>query len=415
MVGEDVDGEPRFALLETIRTYAQEQLAASGERGPVRDRHLAWCVALAGAAEPQLTGPDQEQWLVRLEMEHDNLRAALGWAFERRDGESGVRLAGALYRFWYVRGHLTEGRRWLQEALTQPDATNVPPVLRAGALRGAGNLALEQGEYPQARAFYKESLALYRAAGDGRGTASALNSLGLGARLAGDYAGATVLHEESLALYRELGDERGIAISLGNLGTVLRALGNQAGAQQRLEESLTLFRRLGDTLSIAGLLNNLGNAALDQGNYVRAQMLYEESLALRRDLGDKYGLGLALANLGMAAYRQGDYRRAWALYAESLALQRELGDRHGLVESLEVMAQIAGAQDQPERATRLWGAVDTLRVALGLPFTLEQRTEYEQVTAALRAILGDVAYSALWIAGQSLRLEAAIAFALEPY
>ncbi len=206
-VTEQADGEPRFALLETMRVYALEQREAAGEDDALRRAHAAWRLALAEEAEPALTGADQDMWLERLEREHDNLRAALRWLRESDDGEAGLRLAAALWRFWHVRGHIGEGRAWLEELLARGPlaAAAAAAAGRAAALNAAGRLAHAQGEYDRASTLLTESLALRRAAGDREGAAQALSDLGMMACDANDYARATALLDESLALRRQHG------------------------------------------------------------------------------------------------------------------------------------------------------------------------------------------------------------------
>ncbi|HWE64183.1 MAG TPA: tetratricopeptide repeat protein [Chloroflexota bacterium] len=196
------DGQERFAMLETIREYALERLEAGDEAPRLRAAHLQHYLTMAEAAGHELTGPHQALWLVRLEQELNNLRAALAWALQRRDGEAGLRLTAALYRFWAIRGYLGEGRRWLEATLA--NAGSAPAALRAAALNGAGNLSWQQGDYERATALHEEALALRRALGDRRGVAGSLGNLGTVAYRKGDFARATALYEEALALEREL-------------------------------------------------------------------------------------------------------------------------------------------------------------------------------------------------------------------
>ncbi|MBM3459804.1 MAG: tetratricopeptide repeat protein, partial [Armatimonadetes bacterium] len=241
VVAAEQEGATRYRLLETVRQYGQDRLRERDEEAAWRDRHLAHYLALAEEAAPELTGREQAAWLVRLETEHDNLRAALEWSGETGGGaESGVRLAGALWRFWEMHGHFTEGREWLARVLDAGAGT--APVVRAEALNGAGNLANDQGDYAAARAFHQESLAIRRGLGDRRGIAGSLNNLGNVACDQSDYGAARALLEESLAIKRELGDQRGIAGSLGNLGRTVVEQGDYAAARALQEESLAIGR-----------------------------------------------------------------------------------------------------------------------------------------------------------------------------
>jgi non-specific serine/threonine protein kinase len=430
--GEEESG--RYHLLETIRQYARERLAESAEGAALRDRHRDYFLRLAEEADPQLTGPEQGLWLERLEAEHANLRAAMEG--DLKAGETGngekentekentekealspaaearLRLAGALWRFWAVRGYLGEGRAYLAEALGRAGAGERTKE-RAAALNGAGILAWNQGDYGAARASHEESLAIRRELGDKQGIASSLNNLGNVAWNQGDYGTARALYEESLALLRELRHRLGIAHSLNNLGNVAFHQGDYGTAKALQEESLALWRELGDKQGIAGTLNNLGNVARNQGDYGAARASHEESLAIRRELGDKQGIAASLNNLGNVAWNQGVYGTAGALYVESLALWRELGNRQGIAASLEAFARLAGAEGQPERATRLWGAAEALRAAIGSPLPPSEREEYDRQVAAVREAMGKETFAPAWAQGRAMTLEQAIEYTLE--
>jgi predicted ATPase/class 3 adenylate cyclase len=413
--------EPRFVLLETLHEYAREALAARGETERFGARHAAYCLALAEEAESHLRGPEQGAWLARLEREHDNLRAALGWAGEQGERrETGLRLAAALWRFWSMRGHLSEGRRWLEGAIATVGggAGQAAGAAWAAALHGAGNLAWEQGDYGRARALVEESLALVREMGNRQGVAASLNDLGVVAYEQGEYGRAAALHEESLALFREVGDRWGIAISLSYLGHRASVQGEYGRARALLEESLVLARGLGDRRVIALSLNSLGEVARVQGEYERARALYEESLALFRELGDKRSVAIPLVNLGLVAQAQGEYERVRALYEESLALSREVGDKPGIAHGLEGLASTAlepgAAPAVGAWGARLLGAADALRAAIGAPLPPTDQAPVERTVVSLRAALGDDAYEAAWAEGQALTLEEAVALAAAP-
>ena len=401
-----------YRLLETVRQYAAEHLAADAlEVAALRDRHLGWCVALAEEAEPQLKGPGQEAWLARLEREHGNLRAALGWARERGESETGLRLALALGRFWYTRGYLSEGRGWLERALD--GNREVPAGLRAIALKGAGSLALLQGEYGQAAALYGEALALFRALGDGQGVAGSLTNLGIVADRQGNYEQAATLFEAAVALARERGDTLQIAKTLGNLAAARGRRGDLAREEALLSEALALFRALGDRQSIAVALDNLGLGALRQGHLGRAVAWHEEALAQFRALGDRHGIVTSLTNLGSVALARGDHGRAAALLEEGLLLARDIGARDELAGILESLAWVAAARGQPRRAAQLGGAAEALLRALGVPLMPEQRVGHDQAMRAIQAELGEEAFAAAWVQGGSLLVEQAVALALE--
>ena len=268
------EGASRYRMLEPVREYAREKLEEGGEADAVRYRLLLWCLRLTEQAEPELKGPRQKKWLERLEREHDNLQVALGWVLEREVGtqesiELGARLTGALWPFWYKRGHLSTGHRWLEAALSK--SCILSAVTRVKALDGAGMVAWERGDYASARPMHEESLRLHRQAEDKPGIAFSLNHLGFVALYQGDYGSAKALLEEGLILQQELQDTAGKAAALHNLGLVALYQGNYELAKTLIEESLSLVRELGDTWAISILLNNLGLAALHQGDYERSR------------------------------------------------------------------------------------------------------------------------------------------------
>jgi predicted ATPase len=254
------ESEPRFGMLETIREYALERLAENREAETICQRHAGHYLALAEAAAAQLAGRQQPQWLARLDSEHDNLRAALRWALGRGEAETALRLAGALWRFWYLRGHVDEGRRWLEAALERRSGTAMPVL--AEALNGASALATLQGDYERASVLLEASLPLVRQLGDKGQLASALNTLGQAARFRGDFEGAERYQDECLTLLKELKDSDRIPLALVNLGLVARIRGDLPRAEVLFTEALALSRAQDNTRNVAFVLSNLGSLAL---------------------------------------------------------------------------------------------------------------------------------------------------------
>jgi predicted ATPase/DNA-binding winged helix-turn-helix (wHTH) protein len=242
---EGLHGEPRFRMLETIREFGLECLAACGEAPAVQRAHARYYLVLAEAAEARLSGPDQALWLERLEAEHDNFRAALRWAEESGAVEEALRLAGALCQFWLARSHLREGQEHLARLVPLARTSMLTPA-RAKVLTGAGHLAHNRGEYTTARALFEESLTLWREIGNKRGIASALNDLGWMAWRQGDYAVAQALSAESLGLWQDLGETQRVATALTNLGWLAHHRGDYVAAWSLFEESLALRRVLED-------------------------------------------------------------------------------------------------------------------------------------------------------------------------
>ena len=409
---EGLGGEARFVMLETIHEYAREKLGESGEAEVVRSRHAEHFLALAEEAEPELKGARQLEWLDRLEEEHDNLRAALGWCFERGEVEEGLRIAGAISWFWHVRGHLSEGRRWLEEGLAKA-GESVAPSTRAKALVGLGvAVEVQEGDYEKAVPLYEKGLAMYRKLGDREGIANCLCNLGIMVGYAqGDHERSTALLEESLGIYRELGDEHGIASVLNALGMVVQ--GDAARAVAMFEDALALSRESGDAAGVARWLGNLSYAVLLQGDHGRAKSLAEEALAMSREQGTTLFTFVALTNLGLAAREQGDHDRAAAALNEALALTWDIGDKLGVVETLEGISGLIGILKEDQRAGRLWGAAQAWREATGAPLADGDRALNEPYLDAARSRLGDARWEEALSEGRAMTLERATAYALE--
>lgn len=371
VIMEEHHGEARYRLLEIIRQYATEKLRAAGEELEVRRRHLDWYLRLAERAEPESWGAAQRLWLERLELEHENLRAALAWgAADPQGAEAALRLAAALWNFWWMRGYLGEGRRWLEQMLRRQEEAPLPA--RAKGLHASGVITYALG----------------------------------------DHATANQELEQSLALYQSLGDRRGIALNLTYLGMLARHRGEYARASTLLEKSVTLFRGLGDTWAMAVALNVLGDVAADQRDYDTARTFYEQGLHLLRNVQDTWGIAITLVHLGRVAYHQGEHRHAVLLCREALTLLQELGVPRGTAACLETLAGIAAARGQLDRATRLFGAAAALRRSLGTPSAPQERADNEQVIDTLREGLGTEAFAEAWAAGSALPVARAVAEAL---
>jgi predicted ATPase/DNA-binding SARP family transcriptional activator len=348
------DGGGRYRLLEMVRQYAGEQLVASGEEALFMTRHLEWFVALAEEAEPQLRGTDQTKWLRRLQAEYDNLRAI----FARSEhgvcaAEDVLRLAGAMWRYWYIRGDYSEGRKYLMQALERGD-TQARTAERAKALNGAGALAFRQNDHAVARELFEQSLAIRQDLGDRQGVAETIGNLGNIEFVTGDSAKGHALHLESLNLRRQLDDKPGIALMLANIASKSLNKGDYVQARSQYEESLMIYRELGDRFGTATALNSLGNVAAIQGDLVQAQTLYEESLSSLRELGDKRGIAWTLKRQGNIASMQGDYTLAQALHQEAVSLFRAVGDRSGMAATLQHLGDVAFGQGEIASAHSLY-------------------------------------------------------------
>ncbi|HEY6146150.1 MAG TPA: tetratricopeptide repeat protein, partial [Thermoanaerobaculia bacterium] len=416
---EPPGGEPRFVLLETIREYALERLASSGEAPPTRRAHAAYCVVLAedeaadraagiGLAGGPSGAAESPGWLDRLEREHDNFRAALAWAIETGQADWGLRLGVALFQFWEEREYLTQGREWLRALLKLPGAAE-RNRLRARALFAAGVLTSDPAE---AETLHQESLEISRELDDRKGIAVALNAQAVGAHKQGELTRSRSLFEESLVLWKELQDPVAVVRGLSNLASVARLEGHFGEARSLFEECLSISRGLGDRAGMAWALDSEGDVAREQGDIVSARALYEQSLAMFRELKDRWGIAGSLADLGNLARDQGDFATAHRLYRESMAVYQELDHKRGIARLLECFACSAAAQSQLERSLRLAGAAAALRQAVGaVPLPAEQARLEKSLGPAREALTGAAGHAA-WMEGWGMSAQAAIAEAV---
>ena len=410
---EGPNGEPRFVMLETIHEFAREKLGESAEAEEIKRLHAQYFLTLAEEAYPELKGANQLQWLERLEVEHDNMRAALSWVLERKEVEVALRLGGALSWFWSVRGHYGEGRRWLEEALAIE--VRGSPEVRAMALAGAGTLASEQGDYDRAKEACEEGLQLlaHQAREPSEAKLGLLACLGWVASEREEHGQATQLFEESLALSREMSDTWWIASSLLNSALVSHSRGDSERATELYEESMDLFREQGDKLSLAFCLNNLAMVVCSKGNLGRAAQLTEDSVALLKELGTRGGVSIGLCNLGWMALLQDDLGRAAELYRESLSLSWDSGLNPIVQSALEGFACLAGAKGDAERAARLWGAAQALHETKGIPRDTDFLAEADARISAVRLGMGEQAWEQAWRKGRAMTLDEAVSYALE--
>ena len=402
----------RYRMLEPVGQYARERLEKCGAAEEVWQRHTLHCLAVAEAAESKLTTAEQVAWLEKLEVEHGNIRAALGWSLEHEEAEIALRLSGALWRFWYVRGHVGEGRYWLDRALSLGGQAS---VARAKALGGAGRLTWIHGDFDRATTFCEESIALSRRLGDKRGIAFSLDGLALVRTRTGDYEAVRTLTAEALAMHRELGDRWGEAQSLYVSGLANFYHGDHAMARRLLEESLTLFRETGDREGMADSLGTLGVVALSRGDYEAALSLMEEVLEIHAPIDsprNRRGISISSCIQGNLALEEGEHGAAQALYVEALTLLRDLNDKWWISRCLDGMAGMAVAREQPVRAARLFGSAAALREAMNAPRPPGLRPGYERNLDATRAQLDRATFATAWEEGRTMGYERAIEYAL---
>jgi tetratricopeptide (TPR) repeat protein len=364
---EASEDEPRFAMLETVREYAAERLAESGETDTIRSRHADVFLALAEEAEAELTGNAQTAWLDRLEREHDNIRAAMAWYVDHRQAELALRFGAAIWRFWQMRGHLREAAERLDRVLTlEADCDKLEP--RARGLEAAGGIAYWMGNMPGARSYYERSLELRRNLGEPRGIAEALYNLAFPIFVGGtDNLKAMELLDASLALYRQIGDRQGIAKCLW------------------------------------------AQASQDETQDARSRLL--EAMSIFRELEDRFNLGWVLRSLGMDAIEMGEIEAARSWLRESLSLFAKASDISGITVLIGEMADLATGQGAPDRAMTLKGAAYALQASSGTDLA-ESLGAGAEARLELAGQLTEGAAREAWQRGQAMTRDEAVAYAL---
>ena len=371
----DIGGELRFSMLVTIRHFAQERLQDLGEVEKTRDWHLAYFLEMAEQADREIRGPQQLRWFDHLEYEHDNLRAALTWALESKKAESGLRLAGGLAFFWFVRGYLREAIAWLERVLAQGQGAS--KAVEAKALSYLGTISSD---------------------GENR-----------------DLDRSTNMLNKSLSLYQEVEDDSGIAWVLNLLGLVVVEQKDLTKAKQLLSQSLILRYQVGDPWGIAHTLQNFPSLAIQENDYVHAKQLSEETITWFRRAGDQRGVARTLADLAELERLAGNPTQAMALLKQSLSQLMLFKDKGSIASALEGIAVLASMQDDFRQAGRLYGAAEALRETIGMPHrpAAYERVNYEQNIAMVRTNLDEVTFAKAWAEGRAMTMEQAVAYALE--
>jgi predicted ATPase/DNA-binding CsgD family transcriptional regulator len=369
--GASGGGPPRYTMLETVREFGAEQVAESGEEESTRERHAAWCIAFAEELAPRLHGSDQRRCWELFESEHANLREAMTWLERHGESASHVRLAAALWEFWWQRGYLTEGRNWLKRALER-DA-HVELLARAWAMYGAGILARYRPTVGEAEDLFLATLELAQQEGFGLIRGVTLHMLALLAFAAADFEEATEFAEQALHLLRELDGGPWLAYALNDIGFELSRAGDME----------------------------------------RGQSLIEEGLTLSHAVGNRYGSGIMLTDLGVLGHDGGDLHLAAERFRQGLMLLADIGDTWYLASPLSGLASIAALTGEAECAARLLGAVDELRERSGALVFPTEGQRSERAAAMARTAQGDESFARAYAAGRALSLAQAIAEAIE--
>lgn len=403
--------EARFLLLETIRAYGLERLQETGELAHAQRQHAEYYLALVEAAAPHLQDMDQDVWLERLTVEHDNLRAVLDWVMRNNEAAFGLHLGNLLAVFWLRRNHHREGLQRLLQLIDLPD--NQQPSSLLATVFSSIAILYSYGDDPvQERLFCERSLLIAQQIGDQQRMAYALAFLGDFAYGEGDYVKADALYEEAMALHRIVGDAKGLATMLSHRGDKLAQRGIFLNARALAEEGLALQKQQGDKWLLGISLRCLGNVCRLEGDYATATKLFRETLAVAQALHHKAGIAFAQFFLGALALEEHRSQAALDWLRQSLATMHEIGyrARHGDV--LDLLARVALAQNQPARALQIAGAAATFRLAKKWRLPPVYQAHFDQMRLAARQELSEEAADTAWTAGQGLTLDDAVVYAL---
>jgi predicted ATPase len=403
------EGETRFAMLSTLREYALERLAESGDEHNTRRGHAAYYLVLAEEGDREASA--HPEWLDRFEVEHDNFRVALDFLTKTHDADWGLRLGAALFRFWETREHLAEGRERLARLLKMEESM-ARPKLRARLLFAAAVLAGEQGDYTAGQILLEESLETCVEQHDERGVAVALNALAVNARDRGEVLHASMLFERCVAIWRDLDDQTDTARALSNLANTTKLRGDFERTSALYEEALSIFRKIGDLSGIAWTLNYQGDVARERNDLVRARSCYEQSLSAFGLLRDGWGIASALSDLAGLYADEGNNEEACRLYGESVRMYQSLDYKRGVARVLEYLAANAAARSIPLQALRLAGAAAAMRERIGASLPPAEKARLDRALDFARRGLDRTAGMNAWMEGWAMPMTEAVNEAL---
>jgi predicted ATPase/class 3 adenylate cyclase len=434
-------GEPRFSMLGTIREFGLDRLDESGEAAEVRDRHAAWFREMSAGALKGLRGPEQLDWLARLDPEHRNLKAALDWLGRQGRHDERMVMAANLWWFWGLRAQFSEGIAWIEESLAS-DPGAAPSLGRALALFAVGALANLKSDFALSMRRLEESVEMGRALGEQIKVAYPLIFLGSAHLMSGDPAGAAPFYDEGIAVARRIGDDWATALGLTFKASLAFGAGDSVEARSLAEDGVRLFRGTGDRWGTSLARAILGRIVVLEGEFEMARICLEDSLEFRRLIGDRWGAGQTLNglgevdraagdllaaraafeqalelfietgyragiagihhNLGRVALSQGLWERAGALFREGLTEYVDVSDRRGVADCLAGLAGVAAAEGDGARAARLFGTSEALLESIDATVWPTNRADYERDVAAARALLEPTAFAEIWAEGRRI-------------
>jgi non-specific serine/threonine protein kinase len=407
----EFDGEPRFAMLATIQEFAAERLRQSGNSDRVRARHARYFLVLAETATTQFNSDLLGAWLDRLELDYANLAAAFGYFDATDDVEAMASLSGALQQYWQTRGQYSEGRRWLDRAISRARTVPISINLMAYALHGSAWLAIGQGDDRVAREIASESRILAQSIGDLRGVNRATSLLATIAFRAGEHETSLELHRSCLALSCETGDDYNIGVSLFRVALLTMELGRYEESLSLYDEAGAAFADYGNEHGVGATIDNRGVALYCLGRYDEAIENITRALDIFRRFDDRRGIAVALDNLARCVLRQGDLHRAMQILDESLPLRFEIADQRGIAIWFESMAMLLTGAFSDEPAAGALSVADRLRASIGTPVAGHERQDHLATLETLRGRLGESEFARLWTIAQSTSLDEAIAAA----
>jgi predicted ATPase/DNA-binding XRE family transcriptional regulator len=405
--------ETRYSMLETIHQYAHEKLWTAEERDSMRQRHLAYFLDLAERGNEQINGPDQIEWMDRLEKEVDNFRTALDLCVSKQHTEYGLRLLGALSWTWGWRGHFSEIESWFDKFRVLPEAKKYPS-LYARLLNQIGNEQELRGNVQYALSLLKESQEIWLKLGTKgeQGLAQVLSIMGNVALYNDeDTRTAQSLFERSFELYQKHADEQGMAWLTFQFGSLAYVQGRYAEAERHFMKSLVKFQELGDKSRIAYVLSGLGEMARITDDYERAGKFWGQNLEIFRELRVRLAFAWPFLSLGWVSLHTGDFERASTLFVESLKLSNESGNKMNIALSLTGLAGFLGMTGKPEKASQLFGAVEFLFESIGR-FEPADQKDFDHYVSIVRGQLEKSAFEKAWTEGRTMALEQAIEYAL---
>jgi predicted ATPase/DNA-binding SARP family transcriptional activator len=409
---ETTADEIRYRRLETIRQFAREKLFETAEAAPLQDRHLTYFLDLAEQADKEIHGPNQNEWMDRLEKEIDNFRFELSWCVSEQKTESALRLLGALSWTWGWRGHFIEMCSWFDKIRALPEVNDYP-ALYARLLNYMGRESWLLGDFRHARPVLEKSQAIWLKLGANgeRGLAEALESLGNVALFhEADIETAQAYFEQCFELYQKHEDQRGMTWAMLDLGSLAFVQGHFARAEEQFMKGLAVFQELGDKFSVAYILTGLGELARFLGDYERAGKFYEQILEIFRELRGRFTLAWPYLGLGWVSLHGGAYGKANDLFEESLKLSMEDSNKSAITVCLAGFASVLGMTGKPQQAARLLGAVEFSLKSIGRP---ADQKDFDHYVAAVRGQLDDASFAKAWAEGRDMTLEQAVDYGLK--